>query len=137
ATGLVDRARALPASAHVWAVSSGFAGGPAMPEAGNLANLGRIFRAIENFTLHADLRDGVAGTLNGQCKTELDAKNLSDAVRGLVGMGRLSVPENQPELLRLYDGIKVDQQQRSVIVNVLIAQALVDQFLKPAPPRKK
>ena len=41
-----------------------------------------------------------------------------DAARGMVGLGRLSVPENQPEMLRLFDGIKVEQKQQSVQLNV-------------------
>ena len=39
----------------------------------------------------------------GTTKTEQEASNLRDAVRGMVGLGRLQVPENQPELLRAWD----------------------------------
>jgi hypothetical protein len=54
---------------------------------------------------------------------------LGDAARGLVGLGRLSVPENKPEMLRLWDGIKVDQQQRTINITVSIPQELVDKLV--------
>ena len=77
-----------------------------------------------------DLRSGISASAKGECRTEQDAKNLSDAARGIVGMGRLSVPENQPEMLRLFDGIKVDQQQRSILLNVQIPPDLLDRLIK-------
>ena len=100
-----------------------------MTGGGNAANVGRILRSLENTTAAADLRAGLNGYLNGLCRTDADAKNLGDAARGLVGLGRLSVPEKQPELLRLWDGIKVDQQQRAVKITVAIPQYLIDKLI--------
>jgi len=34
---------------------------------------------------------------------------------GMVGLGRLSVPENQPEMLRVFDGIKVEQKDGHIL----------------------
>jgi len=39
------------------------------------------------------------------------------------------VPENQPELLKLWDGIKVDQQQRTVKITITIPEELVDKLI--------
>jgi len=142
-TALLARAAQLPATSQIWAVLEGWGKVPSdlLPSEGNLANFRRIFQSLESTTLHADLRKGVQGRIDGQCRTEQDAKTLSDAVRGLVGFGRLSVPEKQPELLRFWDGIQVEQQQRSIRVNVEIAADLLDQFLKmtesPSPRRPR
>ncbi len=70
------------------------------------------------------------GNITGECKSEQDAKSLGDAARGMVGLGRLNVPENRPELLRLFDGIKVEQKQRSIQVNVNISADLIDRMIQ-------
>ena len=128
---LLARARQIPAQNQVWSVSNGFENllTAAIPETGDAANAGRILRSLENMTLAADFRTGVNGYLTGTCRSEQDAKNLGDTARGLIGLGRLSVPEKQPELLRLWDGIKVDQQQRTVTITVAVPQDLLDKLL--------
>ena len=71
-------------------------------------------------------------------RTEKDAVNLRDAVRGIVGLGRLNVPENQPELLKVWDGITVDQQGRAVSIHADMTQELIDkivQMLSGGPAR--
>lgn len=139
---LVDHARAITLPGQIWAVTNGWGTLPEMiPVDGNLANLRRFLRAIESSTTVADLRSGLVAAINGNCKTEQDARTLSDAARGMVGLGRLSVPEKQPELLRVFDGIKVDQKQKAIQVNIQIPQNLLDQLLKMTqnpggPPRR-
>jgi hypothetical protein len=138
ATGLVARAAALPGPAQVWFVSSGWGTLPdrLSEQGGNLSNFSRIFRSVEKASGTADLRSGIVGTVSGDCRTEPDAKTLGDAARGMVGLGRLSVPENQPEMLRLFDGIKVEQKQQSVQVSVNIPADLVDRLLKLYSPKR-
>ena len=63
------------------------------------------------------------------CKTERDAKFVHDLVRGLVGFGRLNTPDNQPDLLKLYDAIQVTQQQAQTKVTADVPQELADKFL--------
>ena len=128
---LLSKARQIPPKNQLWSVSSGFENfiTGAIPQTGNAANFGRILRSLENTTAAADFRTGVNGVLNGLCRTEADAKNLGDAARGLAGLGRLSVPDNQPELLRLWDGIQVEQQQRTVKITVIIPENLLEKLI--------
>jgi hypothetical protein len=139
AAALFNRARALAGTGQIWFVSSGWGTLPdrLSGQGGNLGNFGRLFRSVETASGIADLRSGIVASASGQCRTEQDAKTLGDAGRGMVGLGRLSVPENQPELLRLFDGIKVEQKQQSVQVNVSISPDLVDQILKLTGTRSK
>ena len=134
---LLARARQIPPQDQIWSVSNGFENllTIGFPETGNAANISRVLRSLENATIAADLRTGVNGYLTGTCRTDEDAKNLGDAARGLIGLGRLSVPEKQPELLRLWDGIKVDQQQRTVTITVAVPQDLVDKMLDLLGPQ--
>lgn len=138
-TGLFDKARTLSSASQVWAVTLGWGklGDQMMPQSGNAANLTRILKSLETSTLHADFRTGVDATIDGVAKTEQDAKTLGDALRGFVGLGRLTVPENQPQMLQVFDGIKVDQQQRSLRVTIQIPADLVDQLLKMTEPGRR
>jgi len=131
-TALLARARDIPSDNQIWSVSSGFESllTGRIPETGNAGNIGRMLRSLENTTSAADLRAGINGYITGLCTTEQDAKNLGDAARGMVGLGRLSVPDNKPEMLRLWDGIKVDQQQRTVKITVAIPQDLIDKLIE-------
>ncbi len=134
AAALIDRARGLAGSGQIWLVANGWG---ALPErlsrdGGNLSNLSRFFRGIERATLTVDLRSGVMAQARGECRTDQDAKTLGDAARGIVGLGRLSVPENKPEMLKLFDGIKVDQKDRSIEVNVNIPPDLIDGLIQMA-----
>jgi hypothetical protein len=131
----LSQAREIPAQNQIWSVSTGFSNAltSRIPESGNAANVGRIFRALENMVAAGDLRSGLNGYITGLCRTEQDAKNLGDTARGLVGMARLSVPDNRPELLKVWDGIKIDQQQRTVKITVAIPQELVDQLMDLYP----
>jgi hypothetical protein len=128
---LLDRARQISSRYQIWSVSNGFESllTSAIPDTGNAANAGRILRSLENTTVAADLSAGVNAYLTGICRSDEEAKNLSDAARGLIGLARLSVPEKQPELLRVWDGIKVDQQQRTVNITVAVPEDLVDKML--------
>lgn len=73
---------------------------------------------------------GLRAEIHGTTATEKDAANLRDAVRGMVGLGRLQVPENQPELLHIWDGIIAEQQGRSIIIRADIAQELLDKLIQ-------
>jgi hypothetical protein len=134
AAGLLTRARAIAENYQIWSVTEG--GSNLASEIGVPANgpdLGRIFRSLQNTLFEADLRSGLKGMAEGYCVSAQDAKNLGDATRGMVGMARLNTPENQPDLLRVWDGIKVVQADRKITITVDVGQDLVDQLLKLAP----
>jgi hypothetical protein len=64
--------------------------------------------------------------------------NLRDAAKGLIGLGRLSVPENRPELLKFWDGFNVEQSGRSFALNIDVSGDLIDQMVQmlSAPSRR-
>ena len=128
---LLTRARRIPAQNQVWSVANGFESllTLGIPETGNAANFARVLRSFENTTFAADLRTGFNGYLTGTCRTDADAKNLGDTARGLIGLGRLSVPEKHRELLRLWDGIKVDQHERTVSITIAVPEDLLDKLM--------
>ena len=141
ASALLTKARSIDEAYQLWVIANGNQTflSQNLPGAPQGFDIGRIFRSLQNTLIEADLRSGLKGFAEGDCVTAQDAKSLSDATRGMVGMGRLNTPENQPDLLRLWDGIKVQQTDRKVTVTVDIGQDLIDQLLKlvQAAPAQK
>jgi len=128
---LRDLLRTLPAGDQVYAALTG---GVAnlnlpLPREGNLGNVMQALRSVDSAMLGMDLSKGLDAVAVVNCNTEGDAKFVHDLVRGLVGFGRLNTPDNQPDLLKLYDAIQVTQQQAQTKVKADVPQELADKFL--------
>ena len=133
APALLARARAIPENFQLWGVTTGTGNfiSQNLPSAGPAgAGFASLFHSLQNVSFEADLRSGLKGTAEGLCGSPADAKKVSDALRGMVGMGRLNTPDNQPDLLRLWDGMKVELADKKVTLNVDISQDLIDQLVK-------
>ena len=72
----------------------------------------------------ASVSSGLQAAIHCTTATEKDAINLRDTAKGLIGLGRLSVPQDKPDLLRFWDGIAVEQAGRSFTINADIAVAI-------------
>jgi hypothetical protein len=139
---LAGRLSAVSPSVQLWGVSTGVARFLAryMPHAGNGVNFSRIFEGLEDTWFEADFTSGLHASVHGRAQTDQDAASLRDAAKGLIGFGRLSVPENQPELVRLWDGIQVTQESRALTINADIPENLVDKLVEmfnPQAPGRK
>jgi hypothetical protein len=133
---VLAKTASLPQDKHIWVVAvGGFAPMP-LPEQGNLANLNRIFQSLDTTLLTLDLRDGVSLSAQGFCTDDAGAKQLHATLRGLIGFGRLSTSGDNPELLRFYDSIKVEQDKTEVRLNADVPMDMVDRFLKLTEKRK-
>jgi hypothetical protein len=129
---LLARARQVDPRSQFWGVSAGFAGFLAenMPAAGRGIDFSRIFNGLEDTWFQASFTSGLQALVHGVTATEQEAANLRDTARGLIGFGRLSVPENQPEMLKLWDGITVQQDGRAISIRADIAQNLLDGLVR-------
>ena len=88
------------------------------------------FRGLEDTWFEASFATGLKAQVHGSTATEQDAKNLRDAAKGLIGFGRLSVPENQPELVKLWDGFEVRQKGRSFEILVDAPEDMVNRLMQ-------
>lgn len=129
---LMARAQALPADAQIWAVVAGWPGLGAeqLRGMGNWANLDRVLRLVEGASLSVNLRTGLHAAFTADSRTDADAKNLADSLRGLASLARMGVPRKQPELLRAFDAIQVKQAGRVVQVNADIAEDLAEKLVR-------
>lgn len=121
----------IPADDQIWAALSGGLQNLnlSVPPDSNLGNVMNALKTIDTATLGMDLRNGFDLNAEVACKTERDAKFVHDMVKGVVGFGRLNTPDSHPELLQLYDAIKVSQQQNHTSVTAQIPTDLADRFL--------
>jgi hypothetical protein len=128
---LRDLLRTLPQGDQVYAALTGGVENLnlPLPREGNLGNVMQALRSVDSATLGMDLSKGMNAIAVVNCNTERDAKFVHDLVRGLVGFGRLNTPDNQPDLLKLYDAIQVTQQQAQTKVTADVPQELADKFL--------
>jgi hypothetical protein len=124
---------------QLWGVSTG--SGNFLVDHPPAANTGLdftvIFRSLQDYWFQADFTSGARAEIHANTHTEKDATNIRDAARGLIGLGRLNTPDNQPELLKIWDGIAVDQQGRSLSIRADIPQTLVDKLVQILNPRKQ
>lgn len=131
AQALLAHAKQIDPADPFWGVSTGFAGFLAdnMPRAASGIDFSRIFRGLQDTWFEATFASGFKGMVHGSTATEQDAINLRDTAKGMIGLGRLSVPQDQPELLKLWDGFSVVQGERSVEIRADIPQNLVDRLI--------
>lgn len=116
----------------LWGVSTGFAHFLAanLPGSGSGIDFSAIFRGIDSSWFSASVGAGFQATIHCTTATEKDAMNLRDAAKGLIGLGRLMVPQNQPDLLRFWDGLTVDQAGRTFALNADIPGDLIDEMVQ-------
>jgi len=118
----------IPSDAQIWAA---YGGGPVdLGFTGNLANINKLVGSIQTGSLYFDLRTGLNGVASGECSTDQSAEEVQGALKAFIGLGRLNVPANQPELQSAYDGLRVTLQDKRVKLYIDIPQNVVDQFLK-------
>lgn len=129
---LLARVTAVNPQSQLWGISTGTGSFLAEhpPAASSGLDLSAIFRNLHDYWFEADFSAGMRAEVHGITATEKDAVNLRDIVRGVIGLGRLNVPENQPELLKVWDGITVEQQGRAVSLRGDISPDLVDKLVR-------
>lgn len=112
-----NASQTVPADSSMWVISVGRLPGFTMPERSNLANLPRALEHVELATASADLSSGVRMAAAATCTSDEDAKQIHTLFRGMIGMARLSTPNDNPELLKVFDRIQLVQTGRSVKID--------------------
>lgn len=132
---LLALGRSITPTTNLWGISTGFASflASTLPKGGSGTggiDFSKIFTGMKSSWFQADFKDGLKIDLHGATATDPDAIALRDMAKGLIGFGRLSVPENQSEMLNLWDGISVDQAAREVTIKADIAPAMLDKLVQ-------
>jgi hypothetical protein len=133
---LAERMKEIPTEAAFW---TAYVGGPVTipPLPGNLANLSKVLNSIQSGLAYLDLRTAVNGLATGICGNEQGATELHDALQGLIGVGRMAAPKNQPEITKIFDGIRVTVESRKVNVHIDEPEEVLDTLLNFATGRSR
>jgi hypothetical protein len=132
ATALLNLASSLDPQVQLWGVSTGFATflAASLPRTGNGIEFSALFKGIDSMWFSASVTSGLDAAIYSKTTTEQDAITLRDTAKGLIGLGRLSVPQGNSDLLRLWDGITVDQTGPSFTLKVQLPGNLVDTLIQ-------
>lgn len=114
---LAKNLASLPAESQLYFAGSGGAT-LNFPQGTNLGNLDKILASLESISGFADVSKGFKLSATGQCTDDAAAKRLHTQLRGLIGMGRLSTPDNQPEMLKLFDTIDTKLTGKSITLGI-------------------
>jgi len=134
--GLPERLNTLtkeiPHETQFWGA---YVGGPLdLPLSGNLENVNKVLGLMGNGLFYFDVSQGVTGTITGVAANAQDAQQAHDGLAGFLGLGRMMMPQNQPDLARALDGIQVTQDGQRVSVKITesdeLAGSLVGLVLK-------
>lgn len=112
-----------------WSVSTGVGeliaenvpeGDPA--EEGPQAMMVEIMKTMSELSFAIDFMSGMRMDMEGLFASAEDAQTISDAMRGLLAMGRLSAPPEYAEMTRMLDAVLIDSSSNAVTVSVNIDQ---------------
>lgn len=135
---LLARIKPYDPAAQIWAVSNGVSTllSSSLPGRGSGLDLATLFRGLTDTWLQASFAGGLKFEAHGTASTLKDAQALRDAAKGAIGFGRLNVPEDQPDLLPVFDGITVDQQDRAIAIHIDLPQNRLDPLVTLLTRRK-
>jgi hypothetical protein len=119
----------IPPGAQFWAA---YGGGPIhlpFDTSGNLGNINKILSLIQTGTLYLDLSTGLAGVAEGTSATDQDAEQLESGLKALIGLGQLATSAKQPELLKMWDGLRPTREGREVKLQIEEPEQAIDGLL--------
>jgi hypothetical protein len=127
--------RTLPSNPQVWGVSLGRLPPLGLAAGSNFGNLERAFSAIDTATISADLSRGLNLAIDAKYTGEAQAKQVHGALRGLIGIGRLTTPPEKPEMLRVLDAFVIAQEGAQLRVKADLAADLLAKVVNQIPAR--
>lgn len=125
--------RTLPAGAQLFLLTSGGAT-LNLPRGSNLGNLDKILGSVDSLSAWADFSKSVHLAATASARDANAAKQLHTQLRGMIGLGRLSTPDDKPELLKFYDAIQTKLDDRKIDVDVDMPESVLDTLLKQVRP---
>ncbi len=128
---LKARLAEIPSDAQIWAVSRGGLPGAGLPFGPSLESAMSNFASFvtgTSFGLRVDTGSHFHSLIT--CKSPEGAQRVNDAMRGLVGLARLTTKDNELEMLRLWDAISITKDQQVVRIQADIPADLSDKLIQ-------
>lgn len=134
---LRPRLAAVPRGDQLWAVSRGdltFVQDSVRSDVGSA--LSNITGFISGISFGLGFDTGVHLQAEILCISTEGAQRVRDALRGGIGLARLTTKDNETELLQAYDAVQVSQDQQTVRVKADFSANLTDKLLAHLPGLK-
>ena len=134
---LEQQLKGVMKDAQIWEVSRGGIPLSVFPARTDVQSMLENFAGAINQTtvgLHCD--SGIRFQADIKCVSNEGAKRVHDALRGLVGLARLSTNASQMDLLRLWDAVNVDQDQDMVHLRANLSPDLTEKLFIYLPRMK-
>jgi hypothetical protein len=131
---LKQRLAGVPKSAQIWEASSGGLPFAEMRMRSDLESaLSNISGYVSGTSAGITLASGANVQADILCVSNEGAQRVHDALRGIIGLSRLSTNESRLDMLRLWDAVHIDQDQQVVHVRVDLPADLADKLLAELP----
>lgn len=125
----------IPRTNYVWMVTRGLT--PEMrsyiPEQGNMANLTRMLRGMQGSRVMVDLRGDVLVSAQATMDSPESAAQMVSALKGLAGLARLTTPNDQLDLLRVYDSLQAVSAENVVDASIRMGEEQLPAILGMVP----
>lgn len=119
----------MPSTSQMWAAYGGGALKLPFDAGGNLANINKMASLVQTGTLYFDLTSGLTGLAEGTSGSDQQAEQLESGLRALIGFGRLAVSPKEPDLQRVFDGLRPTRENREVKLHIDEPAELADKLL--------
>lgn len=127
---LQERLRTLSKHDQIWTVSRAGLAYANLPTNSDIQTaLSNITGSISGTTAGLYVDTGVHLSIDLQCVSVQGATRVHDALRGLIGFGRLSTKDDQQDLLRAYDAMQVNKHNQIVQVRADLPADLADKLI--------
>jgi len=123
----------VPREAVIWAAYAGASFQPPANLPPNFGNVFKVLNSVESGSAYMDLRLGLAAKATGSAETDAQAKELHDAVQGLLGFARVGFQKGNASMQKLLDGVRVTQERQNVNVYVDAPEEALGQLLTLLP----
>ena len=129
-TALKERLSRLSSNDQLWLVSSQSLPLSRVPLRPDLQSaLSNLLAYVKGASFGVALSDGARFESNLACVSPAGAKQVHDAIRGGIGLARLTTKDSELDLLKVYDAIQVDQDGQTVHVRADFPPELANRLL--------
>jgi hypothetical protein len=124
----------IHSGAQAWLVSSGVIPLEQLSMRSDAATtLSNISDYIDAIAAGITFGSGASVDANFSCISEEGSQRVHDALRGVIGLARLSTPDGQLDQLRIWDSIHVDRTGKEVHVSADLTPELADKLITSIP----
>jgi hypothetical protein len=124
----------IPTPADLWLVTNGQLPIP-VPERSNLSNLNRLSQDLRLGVAGFQVSDAIQADVHLDFANDAASEQAHTALRGFLGLARLSTPEGKEQLLNVLDRLLISRDKARVIVKADWPPELVQTLIGMLPTR--